>query len=147
MAGLSDEKLIATVEDRPTASLSEIATALNVSQSTISRRLRKLGFARTRSGRLSTDLDDHIRGTPSAAYRQAPKFVLSVKRIDRFVVVHTAEGAARHVGVYVESMRLPWIVGSIEGYNSLLVIIAGGPFEIENRYFPLLTERLMEADI
>lgn len=142
---ITDAEVRQAIESDPFASHESLASSLNVSQSTISRRLKRMGYARTRSGRLKSYDEADAPPYRPKRYAAATEYVLSIDLVDRFAIVHTSDGAAQLVGAFVDSLKLNWVAGSIGGHNTLLVILRGDLPEISRRYLPLLRERLTEV--
>jgi transcriptional regulator of arginine metabolism len=101
------------------------AAGFDVTQATLSRDLRELGL---------------VKGGASAAYQappgagsngHSPKSLLNravadyltrVDRVQQLVVMRTGPGQAQLLGVALDSARLPEVIGTIAGDDTILVI-------------------------
>ena len=101
------------------------AAGFDVTQATLSRDVRELAL---------------VKGGPDAAYqppvpagsnghvarsllnRAVAEYLARVDRVQQFVVLRTGPGQAQLLGVALDSARLPEIVGTIAGDDTILVI-------------------------
>ena len=94
-----------------------------VTQATISRDLEQIGAVKVRrEGQLSYALPEAARnGTPSRLADVFREWVRSVEAADNLVVIKTPPGSAHLVGVVLDESRLPEIVGTICGDDTLFI--------------------------
>ena len=101
------------------------AAGFDVTQATLSRDVRELAL---------------VKGGPDAAYlppvptgsnghaarsllnRAVAEYLARVDRVQQFVVLRTGPGQAQLLGVALDSARLPEIVGTIAGDDTILAI-------------------------
>ena len=98
---------------------------VSATQATISRDMREMNIAKTyaKNGRpyysifesKEQDLEDRI------AFSMY-EYLKKITQIDFLVVVHTAENGADVIANYLDEMELPEIVGTIAGFDILLII-------------------------
>ena len=101
------------------------AAGFDVTQATLSRDIRELGL---------------VKGGPDAAYqtpvtagsnghaarlllnRAVAEYLTRVDRVQQFVVLRTGPGQAQLLGVALDGARLPDVVGTIAGDDTILAI-------------------------
>ncbi len=101
------------------------AAGFDVTQATLSRDIRELG--------LVTGGADGAYQAPSAAapngdtarallQRAAADYLTRVDRVEQLVLLRTGPGQAQLLGVAIDSARLPEVVGTLAGDDTILVI-------------------------
>jgi transcriptional regulator of arginine metabolism len=97
-------------------------------QATISRDIKDLGLVKRagdgayqRPG-LETANPDTVR---TALERAAAEFVHAIDRVQQFVIVRTGPGQAQTLAFALDRARLPDVVGTIGGDDTILVIARG----------------------
>lgn len=94
---------------------------IDVTQSTISRCLKRLRATRTRerSGKMVYRLPQEP--TNSQNHHHIDEMVISVEFNDSLIVVHTQPGAAARVAYYLDLMKPAAILGTIAGDDTIFV--------------------------
>jgi transcriptional regulator of arginine metabolism len=87
-------------------------------QSTVSRDLKLLGAER--SLREDGEFAYHLQGAGGGAF--AGEMILSVERNETTIVIRTKVGRAQAVGLDLDDMRHPEILGTLAGDDTVLVI-------------------------
>lgn len=118
------------VENAPVRSQEElrqrlVARGFDVTQATLSRDIKELGLVkRSADGSYQVAGADH--GTPAAAVvslsRALGEYLLSVDISQQLLVVKTGPGQAQLLGLAIDRARLPDVVGTIAGDDTILVI-------------------------
>lgn len=121
--------LLDIVRGQPISTQAELVTALRntgiaCTQSSVSRDVRDLGLIK-REGRYEapeppgaeTDLNDYAASVATLIREMA---VVG----DHLVVVHTLPGTADGVGVFVDGMGWPGVVGTVAGDDTLFAAVA-----------------------
>ncbi len=142
---ITDAAIKAAVKKNPSATHDQLATILGTSQSTVTRRLKALGYERSRAGRLVQINGEGSAPYDAKRYSAAASFVESYELIWPTLVIKTSESAAQVVCALIDAMRLPWVVGTIAGHDTVLVLFRHDPEQVEQRFVPLLLERLTEG--
>ena len=94
---------------------------IDVSQSTLSRDLRELGIVKTADGyRLSGPADSLQRARDELA-RAVPQFLMGLRTAQNLVILRTDPGGASVLAQFVDAARLPEIVGTIAGDDTVFV--------------------------
>jgi transcriptional regulator of arginine metabolism len=100
----------------------------DTTQATISRDIKDLGLVKRagdgayqRPG-LETANPDTVR---TALERAAAEFVHAIDRVQQFVIVRTGPGQAQTLAFALDRARLPDVVGTIGGDDTILVIARG----------------------
>jgi len=124
--------ILQTIEREPVRSQEQLrrrlrAAGFDVTQATLSRDIRELGL---------------VKGGPEGAYRtpaQAPPVTVAqasalqrslveyqprLTRVQQLVVVHTGLGQAQALCVALDQARLPEVVGTLAGEDTILVVAA-----------------------
>jgi transcriptional regulator of arginine metabolism len=98
-------------------------------QATISRDIKDLGLekragdgAYQRAGADATNPETAL----SALERAATDFVRNIERVQQLVVIRTGRGQAQAFAEALDGARLPEVVGTIAGDDTILVIARGG---------------------
>ena len=97
-------------------------------QATISRDIKQLGLVK-RSGdgayqRPGAEAPDP-ETTLAALERAAAEFLRRVERVQQLVVIRTGVGQAQALAIALDRSRLPEVVGTIAGDDTILVIARG----------------------
>jgi transcriptional regulator of arginine metabolism len=138
--------ILRLVQERPLSTQEEVAAALHdlghdAVQATVSRDIAQLGLVkvRDRSGRLvyampgGADLD-RLSELTSALRRWA----ISLASSANLLVIQTPPGHANALGQAVDQARLPEVLGTLAGDNTLMVIaregVTGAELEREFRH-------------
>jgi transcriptional regulator of arginine metabolism len=98
-------------------------------QATISRDIKELGLVK-RSGDGAYQRPGAEASSPETALpaleRAASEFLRSVDRVQQLVVIRTGVGQAQPLALALDRARLPEVVGTIAGDDTILVIARGG---------------------
>lgn len=125
----------------------QLAVELQVSQPTITRHLRSLGYSRGPDGRLRPAKQEesgrHRRRHVPVSAGFLAGYIDRIELVDQFAVVKTIDGAGPALTAHLDEADLPWIVGTIGGRDTILVILRGSQEQVANRAFPSLTEYLL----
>jgi transcriptional regulator of arginine metabolism len=100
-----------------------------VTQATISRDIRELGLVK-RAGDGAYQRPGAEALDPETAHtaleRAAGEFLRSVERVQQLVVIRTGRAQAQALAEALDRARLPEVVGTIAGDDTILVIARGG---------------------
>ncbi|HEY9714052.1 MAG TPA: hypothetical protein V6C72_11315 [Chroococcales cyanobacterium] len=106
-------------------------SGIEVNQATLSRDIRELGLvkiaskgeyryvSRQASGQATTDMHE-------TALANVKAFISAVEHAGNIVVVKTDDGAASHVASAMDGMKMPEVLGSVAGDNTLILIVKDG---------------------
>lgn len=107
-----------------------VALGHAVTQATVSRDLEQIGAVKVkRGGRLGYALPDQLGERDWAASRLERIFaewVQSVETAGNLIVVRTPPGSAHLVSLAIDQARLPEVVGTIAGDDTLFVAVRTG---------------------
>src|SRR5918999_5074472 len=97
----------------------------DVTQATLSRDIRELGLVKGGA-------DGAYQAPPSAPpnghaaksmlHRAAAEYLIRVDRVQQLVLLRTGPGQAQLLGVAIDAARLPEVVGTLAGDDTILVI-------------------------
>jgi transcriptional regulator of arginine metabolism len=97
----------------------------DVTQATLSRDIRELGLV---TGGADGAYQPPPRSGPnghsaqSMLHRAAAEYLARVDRVQQLVLLRTGPGQAQLLGVAIDSARLPEVVGTLAGDDTILVI-------------------------
>jgi transcriptional regulator of arginine metabolism len=104
------------------------AAGFDVTQATLSRDIRELGLVKGGAdGAYQPPLAPALRGTPGAEMmlqRMLAAQLLRIDRVQQLVLLRTALGHAQSLCATLDSARLPEVVGTLAGEDTILVITA-----------------------
>lgn len=122
--------VLAVVEQEPIRSQEQLrrrlkAQGFDVTQATLSRDIRELGLVKG-----GADGAYQPAGAPSPApvnalgtlQRSVAEYLARVDRVQQLVLLRTGAGQAQMLGVAIDRARLPEVVGTIAGDDTILVI-------------------------
>ena len=97
----------------------------NVTQATISRdvkelKLFKVAGVQKKYKYASLDIDDTVTNRMTNLYRGC---VLSINYANNLILVKTMRGNGSTVGVFVDSLKISEIIGSVAGDDTLLIVV------------------------
>ena len=101
------------------------AAGFDVTQATLSRDIRELGLVK---GGADGAYQAAVAGAPngqtarSLLQRALAEYLTRVDRVQQMVVLRTGPGQAQLLGVALDRARLPEVVGTIAGDDTILVI-------------------------
>jgi transcriptional regulator of arginine metabolism len=97
-----------------------------VTQATLSRDIKELGLVKRSSDGAYQDAAGNDAGSPAAAAvalsRALGEFLLSVEAAQHLVVAKTGPGQAQLLSLAIDRARLPDVVGTIAGDDTILVV-------------------------
>jgi transcriptional regulator of arginine metabolism len=101
------------------------AAGFDVTQATLSRDIRELGLVK--GGAAAAYQPPGVAGgnghSPKALLNRAvADYLTRVDRVQQLVVVRTGPGRAQLLGVALDSARLPEVIGTIAGDDTILVV-------------------------
>jgi transcriptional regulator of arginine metabolism len=101
------------------------ATGFDVTQATLSRDIRELGLVKGGAdGAYQTPVPAGSNGhaTKSLLHRALAEYLTRVDRVQQLVIIRTGPGQAPLLGVALDSARLPEVIGTIAGDDTILAI-------------------------
>ena len=120
------------VEREPVTSQEQLrdrlrSRGIEVTQATLSRDIRDLGLVkRATDGSYRRPSADEPTGDPQAVLRRAvAEFLRRLEAVQQLVVLRTDPGQAQPLAVALDRARLPDVVGTIGGDDTILVICRG----------------------
>jgi len=102
-----------------------LAEGFDVTQATLSRDIRELGLVKGGAdGAYQTPARVRPNGDAAKALlqRTAADFLVRVDRVQQLVLLRTGPGQAQLLGVAIDGARLPEVVGTLAGDDTILVI-------------------------
>jgi transcriptional regulator of arginine metabolism len=100
------------------------AGGFDVTQATLSRDVRELGLVKGGADRAyQSPVPASANGQPAALLnRAAGEYLTRVDRVQQLVILRTGPGQAPLLGVALDGARLPELVGTIAGDDTILAI-------------------------
>ncbi len=98
------------------------ASGVRATQATLSRDLRELGLVKVR-GVYSGSLERDHTADAEALRRTVKQFVLAIGVSGNILMIRTAPGNAHTVGVVLDSARLPEILGTVAGDDTVFALL------------------------
>lgn len=99
------------------------ARGFDVTQATLSRDVRELGLVKGGvDGAYLVPGAEPASGPPAALDRAASEYLVRVDRVQQMVLLRTGPGQAGVLGVALDRARLPEVVGTLAGDDTILVI-------------------------
>jgi transcriptional regulator of arginine metabolism len=102
------------------------AQGFTITQATVSRDIKELGLVKTsdEAGYYYVLSGQPGRGnTQERMKRLFSSQVLGINYSDNMVVIKTTPGAAQSVGLLIDSLNNPYIIGSVGGDDAILVVV------------------------
>ncbi len=120
-------RIVELVERRPVSSQEELslllaATDIHVTQATLSRDIRDLGLVKIR-GVYRRSGDWNEPQDLEALRRTLKLFVLQSGVSGNILMIRTAPGNAHAVGVVLDSARLPEVLGTVAGDDTVFALL------------------------
>ncbi|MEQ1897934.1 MAG: arginine repressor [Vicinamibacterales bacterium] len=102
------------------------AHGFSVTQATLSRDVRELGLMKGGADGVyqSASSAATAPGTATQLDRAAGEYLMRVDRVEQMVLLRTGPGQAPVLGVAIDRARLPEVVGTLAGDDTILVIAA-----------------------
>ena len=99
------------------------ATGFDVTQATLSRDVRELGLVKADGAyQPAAALPPNGHSSTSLFTRAVGEYLTRVDRVEQLVVLRTGPGQAQLLGVALDGARLPEVVGTIAGDDTILAI-------------------------
>jgi len=101
------------------------AAGFDVTQATLSRDIRELGLVKGGAdGAYQAPPAAQLNGdtAKSMLHRAAAEYLTRVDRVQQLVLLRTGPGQAQLLGVAIDGARLPEVVGTLAGDDTILVI-------------------------
>lgn len=123
-------RVLELVREREVATQAELKDLLRgdgieVDQGTLSRDIRELGLVRvpTELGFKYAPVETVSPVVPAKSAKLAGRLVRSAEKSGRLVVVHTDPGNAQAVGLALDKLAWPEVLGTVAGDDTLLVVV------------------------
>jgi transcriptional regulator of arginine metabolism len=101
------------------------AAGFDVTQATLSRDIRELGLVKGGADgayRAPGDVPQGGQTARSTLHRALGEYLTRVDRVQQLVLLRTGPGQAQLLGVAIDRARLPEVVGTLAGDDTILVI-------------------------
>jgi transcriptional regulator of arginine metabolism len=102
-----------------------LAAGFDVTQATLSRDIRELGLVKGGADgayQPPPRLPPNGHAAKSLLHRAAAEYLARVDRVQQLVLLRTGPGQAQLLAVAIDEARLPEVVGTIAGDDTILVI-------------------------
>lgn len=119
------EKEISTQEDLADSLRQD---GLNVTQATVSRDIKDLRLIKVPSdngGYRYASVTNSDNNITDKLYRMFSSSVLSVESAVNIIVIRTLSGSANAAAMVIDALKLPAILGSVAGDDTILLVISG----------------------
>src|SRR5437868_6463035 len=97
----------------------------DVTQATLSRDVRELGLVKggmDGAYRTPNTIAPQTAGSRSMLHRALADYLTRVDRVQQLVLLRTGPGQAQLLGVAIDSARMPEVVGTLAGDDTILII-------------------------
>lgn len=139
------QKILELIANKEIDTQEELCDELNkcnfrVTQATISRdvkelKLYKVAGVQKKYRYASLDVDDGVNNRMTSLYKGC---VLSINSANNLILVKTMRGNGSTVGVFVDSLKINEIIGSVAGDDTLLIVVDS------NEHTPIVVTLLQE---
>ena len=139
------QKILEIIANKEIDTQEELCDELNksnfrVTQATISRdvkelKLYKVAGVQKKYRNASLDVDDGVNNRMTSLYKGC---VLSINSANNLILVKTMRGNGSTVGVFVDSLKINEIIGSVAGDDTLLIVVDS------NEHTPVVVTLLQE---
>ena len=139
------QKILEIIANKEIDTQEELCDELNksnfrVTQATISRdvkelKLYKVAGVQKKYRCASLDVDDGVNNRMTSLYKGC---VLSINSANNLILVKTMRGNGSTVGVFVDSLKINEIIGSVAGDDTLLIVVDS------NEHTPVVVTLLQE---
>ncbi|MCI9560992.1 MAG: arginine repressor [Clostridia bacterium] len=139
------QKILEIIANKEIDTQEELCDELNksnfrVTQATISRdvkelKLYKVAGVQKKYRYASLDVDDGVNNRMTSLYKGC---VLSINSANNLILVKTMRGNGSTVGVFVDSLKINEIIGSVAGDDTLLIVVDS------NEHTPVVVTLLQE---
>ena len=139
------QKILEIIANKEIDTQEELCDELNksnfrVTRATISRdvkelKLYKVAGVQKKYRYASLDVDDGVNNRMTSLYKGC---VLSINSANNLILVKTMRGNGSTVGVFVDSLKINEIIGSVAGDDTLLIVVDS------NEHTPVVVTLLQE---
>ena len=139
------QKILEIIANKEIDTQEELCDELNksnfrVTQATISRdvkelKLYKVAGVQKKYRYASLDVNDGVNNRMTSLYKGC---VLSINSANNLILVKTMRGNGSTVGVFVDSLKINEIIGSVAGDDTLLIVVDS------NEHTPVVVTLLQE---
>ena len=139
------QKILEIIANKEIDTQEELCDEINksnfrVTQATISRdvkelKLYKVAGVQKKYRYASLDVDDGVNNRMTSLYKGC---VLSINSANNLILVKTMRGNGSTVGVFVDSLKINEIIGSVAGDDTLLIVVDS------NEHTPVVVTLLQE---
>ena len=139
------QKILEIIANKEIDTQEELCDELNksnfrVTQATISRdvkelKLYKVAGVQKKYRYASLDVDDGVNNRMTSLFKGC---VLSINSANNLILVKTMRGNGSTVGVFVDSLKINEIIGSVAGDDTLLIVVDS------NEHTPVVVTLLQE---
>ena len=139
------QKILEIIANKEIDTQEELCDELNksnfrVTQATISRDVKELKLYKDAGVQkkyryASLDVDDGVNNRMTSLYKGC---VLSINSANNLILVKTMRGNGSTVGVFVDSLKINEIIGSVAGDDTLLIVVDS------NEHTPVVVTLLQE---
>ena len=139
------QKILEIIASKEIDTQEELCDELNksnfrVTQATISRDVKELKLYKVAGVQKkyrydSLDVDDGVNNRMTSLYKGC---VLSINSANNLILVKTMRGNGSTVGVFVDSLKINEIIGSVAGDDTLLIVVDS------NEHTPVVVTLLQE---
>jgi transcriptional regulator of arginine metabolism len=101
------------------------SSGFDVTQATLSRDIRELGLVKGGADGAylaPSRLEPSAHNAASLLHRALAEYLSRIDRVQQLVVVRTGPGQAQLLGVAIDGARLPEVVGTLAGDDTILII-------------------------
>ena len=107
---------------------------IDITQSTISRDLRRIGAVKATSpeGVTVYRLESENRIPPAAPSSSLRHLLLDMSHNSAIIIIHTALGSASLIAAHLDRVKIQGVLGTIAGDDTVLVAIASTPPSSKN---------------
>ncbi|MBP5661564.1 MAG: arginine repressor [Clostridia bacterium] len=132
MKKLRHAKILDIIAQKEIETQDELVAALNaagfpVTQATVSRDIKDLRLTKipdARGGYKYTSIEHADFGVTPKMRQMFADAVLSIASANNLIVVKTINGSANTIGVVIDAMKHPAILGSVAGDDTILIVAA-----------------------
>ncbi len=104
-----------------------LAEGFNITQATVSRDIKDLRLTKVpdeRGGYKYTSMDKATSGVTLKMRQLFLNSVMSINSANNIIVIKTLAGSASTIGVVVDALKHPAILGSVAGDDTIIIVVA-----------------------
>lgn len=132
MKNQRQKRIIELIAEKEISTQEELADALrdeglNVTQATVSRDIKDLRLIKVPSdsgGYRYASVTNSDNNITDKLYRMFSSSVISVESAVNIIVVRTLSGSANAAAMVIDALKLPAILGSVAGDDTILLVIS-----------------------